>query len=100
MFVSATFSSRAPMSLPVFVLGLVLSTVATVITKETGYVLWVQAMVVLAGTAVMIAFAGLLDWQARQVKSEAATRTAQRAAPAATAPGSLMATVAAEPSTK
>jgi hypothetical protein len=84
----------------VFVLGLVLSTVATVITKETGYVLWVQALVVLAGTVVMIGFAGLLDWQARQVKSEAAARAVQRPAPAATAPGALMATVAAEPSTK
>jgi hypothetical protein len=87
-------------SLPVFVLGLVLSTVATVITKETGYVLWVQALVVFAGTVVMIGFAGLLDWQARQVKSEAAARAVQRPAPAATAPGALMATVAAEPSTK
>jgi hypothetical protein len=87
-------------SLPVFVLGLVLSTIATVITKETAYVLWVQALVVLAGTALMIGFAGLLDWQARQVKSEVAARAAQRAAPAATAPGTLMASVAAEPSTK
>ncbi len=87
-------------SLPVFVLGLVLSTIATVITKETAYVLWVQALVVLAGTALMIGFAGLLDWQAGQMKSEAAARAAQRAAPAATAPGTLMASVAAEPSTK
>ena len=87
-------------SLPVFVLGLVLSTVATVITKETGYVLWVQALVVLAGVVVMIGFAGLLDWQARQIKYEAAARAAPRPAPAAIAPGSLMATVAAEPSTK
>jgi hypothetical protein len=71
-----------------------------VITKETGYALWMQAVVVFAGTVVMIGFAGLLDWQARQVKSEVAARAAQRPAPAATAPGALLATIAAEPSTK
>jgi hypothetical protein len=59
-------------SLPVFVLGLVLSNIGGVILKETGFGLAVQTAVALGGFAIMAAFASLLDWQARSAKMERA----------------------------
>lgn len=81
-------------SLPVFVLGLVLSTVSGVIVREAGFVLWVQSAVVLAGIALLIGFAALLDWQARAGRKEAG--------PAKPEPGpaASLAKVLPEPSTK
>jgi len=88
-------------SLPVFVLSLVLSTGATVLVKETGYVLWVQFAIVLAGAAVMIGFASLLDWQAKAIRRDKSVRNgalAEQSEPAGANP--VLARVAAEPSTK
>lgn len=88
-------------SLPIFVLGLVLSTVATVMVKETGYVLWVQFAIVFAGTALMIGFASLLDWQAKAIRRDKSVRQvalSEQTEPAGANP--VLARVAAEPSTK
>jgi hypothetical protein len=50
-------------SLPVFVLGLVLSVIGAVIIKETGFDLLIQVAVIGGGIALMLVFALLLDWQ-------------------------------------
>ncbi len=86
-------------SLPVFVLGLVLSTTAGVIVREAGFMLLVQVAVVAAGAALMIGFAALLDWQARGLKREAASRAEPAPLPV---PGHAphLARTLAEPSTK
>jgi hypothetical protein len=85
-------------SLPVFVLGLVASTIATVLVKQAAYGLGVQFAVTLGGVALLIGFAALLDWQARTLKREAAARPAPEAPQGAAAP--LMGKVMAQPSTK
>ncbi len=87
-------------SLPVFVMGLVLSTVAGVIIRETGFDLMIQSAVVLLGMSLMIGFAMLLDWQVRMSKRDAPVVVA--ALPPAPAPGPAapLAKVLAQPSTK
>jgi hypothetical protein len=89
-------------SLPVFVLGLVLSTVCGVILRETGFVLAVQIAVLVGGSAILIGFAALLDWQARMGRRDAAIAmtkadTEVRPAPGPSAP---LAKALAEPSTQ
>jgi hypothetical protein len=64
-------------SLPVFVLGLVLSTVAGIVIKEGGYAVSLQAAVVLVGSGLMLAFAAMLDWQARMSRQDGASRAAR-----------------------
>lgn len=64
-------------SLPVFVLGLVLSTVAGIVIKEGGYAVSLQAAVVLVGAGLMLAFAAMLDWQARMSRQDGASRAAR-----------------------
>lgn len=97
-------------SLPVFVLGLMLSTVSLVVVKEASYAMWAQTAVTVTGVALMIGFAALLEWQSRLAKKDAvakaiARETAQREVPQreiAMASGvrPALANVAAEPSTK
>jgi hypothetical protein len=88
-------------SLPVFVLGLVLSTIATVLIKEAGYAMWAQSVVTLAGVALMIVFAALLDWQTVHAKKDAAARAAPAREPdMVRGSGVALAKVVAEPSTK
>lgn len=58
-------------SLPVFVLGLVLSTIGGVIVRETGFHLAVQSLVVLSGIVILLGFGALLDWQGRSGKADA-----------------------------
>jgi hypothetical protein len=64
-------------SLPVFVLGLVLSTVAGIVIKEGGYAVSLQVAVVLVGAGLMLAFAAMLDWQARMSRQDGAARSAR-----------------------
>ncbi len=87
-------------SLPVFVMGLVLSTVAGVIVRETGFDLWIQAAVAMFGMGLMIGFAVLLDWQVRMSKRDAPAATVAAPPPAAPGPAAPLANVLAEPSTK
>ncbi|MCX7325464.1 MAG: OpgC domain-containing protein [Hyphomicrobiales bacterium] len=89
-------------SLPVFVLGLVLSTVCGVILRETGFVLAIQIGVLIGGSAILICFAVLLDWQARMGKRDAAVALPEAEAEVRPAPGPAapLAKVLAEPSTK
>lgn len=68
-------------SLPVFVLGLVLSTVAGIVVRETGFDLMVQTATVGLGIALLLGFGALLDWQGRAARSEA--RGAAPAVPSA-----------------
>jgi hypothetical protein len=58
-------------SLPVFVLGLVLSTIGSVVVREGGFTLAVQTAVLVVGVALQLGFAALLDWQARASRREA-----------------------------
>lgn len=64
-------------SLPVFVLGLVLSTVAGIVIKEGGYAFSLQAAIVLIGAGLMLAFAAMLDWQSRMSRQDGASRAAR-----------------------
>ncbi len=50
-------------SLPVFVLGTLLSTIGMVILRETGFDLLVQTAVVAGGIGVLVMFAWFLHWQ-------------------------------------
>jgi hypothetical protein len=84
-------------SLPVFVLGLVLSTVSGVIVREAGFLLWVQSAVVIVGIVLMIGFGALLDWHARAARKDASAAALQKSEPG---PAANLATVVAEPSTK
>lgn len=84
-------------SLPVFVLGLVLSTVSGVIVREAGFVLWVQSAVVLTGIALMIGFGALLDWQVRASRKDASPPAEPKPEPG---PAATLAKVLSEPSTK
>lgn len=84
-------------SLPVFVLGLVLSTVSGVIVREAGFVLWVQTVVVLAGITMMIGFGALLDWQTRANRKDGGLTPAPKPEPG---PAATLAKVLSEPSTK
>jgi hypothetical protein len=81
-------------SLPVFVLGLVLSTISAVIIRETGYVMAVQVLVVVAGSALMVGFAAMLDWQARFLKQDTARRGEGRAEALAASPATIEAPAA------
>lgn len=58
-------------SLPVFVLGLVLSVISGVIIRENGFAWSVQTLVVAGGIGLLIAFGALLDWQGRAIRGEA-----------------------------
>lgn len=93
-------------SLPVFVLGTMLSTVGTIILRETGFALAVQATVLLGGFAALILFAMLLEWQsqglrkeARPARSDAAPSAGLSAAPGSPAAPPLPQPLA-QPSTK
>jgi hypothetical protein len=87
-------------SLPVFVMGLVLSTVAGVIIRETGFDLMIQFAVVFAGMTLMIGFAILLDWQVRMSKRDMPVVVAVPQPASAPGPAAPLAKVLAEPSTK
>lgn len=61
-------------SLPVFVLGLVLSTIGSIVVREGGFTYGVQTAVVVSGVAILLAFGALLDWQGRAARGEAVRR--------------------------
>ncbi len=67
-------------SLPVFVAGIVLSVIGSIIVRETGFDRLVQTAVVLGGIGLLLAFAALLDWQGRAARAESTARAAQLAA--------------------
>ena len=81
-------------------MGLVLSTVAGVIIRETGFDLMIQSAVVLVGMALMIGFAILLDWQVRMSKRDMPVVVAVLPPASSPGPAAPLAKVLAEPSTK
>jgi hypothetical protein len=68
------FGMMGRQSLPVFVLGLILSVVASVIVREAGFDKLVQTAVVVGGIGLMAAFAALLEWQAQSQRAARAPR--------------------------
>lgn len=101
-FPARMLSVMGRQSLPVFVLGLVMSTVCGVILRETGFGLAIQFAVLLVGSAILIAFAALLDWQARMGKRDAAAAVPEAGEEVRAGGGSAapMIKALAEPSTK
>jgi hypothetical protein len=68
-------------SLPVFVLGLILSMCGWVIVREAGFDMAVQAAVVLGGFALLLAFAAFLEWQAQALRRPAPKPALEAGAP-------------------
>jgi hypothetical protein len=82
------FATMGRQSLPIFVLGLILSVIGSVIVREAGFDLMAQTAVVAGGIAVMITFAALLQWQAtlQRAARQQPARQQQPRAEAAAAP--------------
>jgi hypothetical protein len=68
-------------SLPVFVLGLILSMAGWVIVREAGFEMAVQAAVVFGGFALLLGFAAFLEWQAQALRRPVVKQQAESGAP-------------------